>query len=81
VTTAPVFFARIAERGMPPRGVFASGVRNALKNKEIGKTPEPSVRKRIEGKDLAEFFGQKRSGRENGGMPEGLQEAVLLTHK
>jgi hypothetical protein len=34
------------------------------------------VRKRIEGKDLAEFFGQKRSGRENGGMPEGLQEAV-----
>jgi hypothetical protein len=30
-----------------------------LKDKEIGKTPKPSVHKRIEGKDLAEFFGQK----------------------
>jgi hypothetical protein len=43
---------------MPP-GAFLLQARNALKNKEIGKTPEPSVRKRIEGKNLAEFFGQK----------------------
>jgi hypothetical protein len=58
---------------MPPRVVFASSVWNALKKKEIAKTPEPGVRKGIEGKELAEFLGEKRSGQESGGMPEGLQ--------
>jgi hypothetical protein len=42
------------------------------KNKEIAKLHGPSVRKRIEGKDLARFLG---GGQENGGMPEGLQVA------
>jgi hypothetical protein len=57
---------------MPPGAFLLQGVRNALKNKGIGKTPEPRVRKRIEGK--------QRSGRENGATPEGLQEAVCLPH-
>ena len=65
---------------MSTPGAFASSVRNALRNKEKGKTSEASVRKRIEGKDLAEFLGEKRSGRDSGGMPEGLQEAVHLPH-
>ena len=39
------------------------------------------MRKRIEGKGLAEFFGEKRSGQENGGVPGGLPEAARLAHK
>jgi hypothetical protein len=57
---------------MPP-GVFASRVRKRLKNKEIAKLHDPSVHKYIEEKDLALFLD---GGREDGGMPEGLQEAV-----
>jgi hypothetical protein len=57
-------------------------VRNALKKKEIGKTPEPSVRKRIEGKGFAEFFWRKNgAGERMVGMPEALQDAARLPHK
>jgi hypothetical protein len=44
-----------------------------LKNKEIAKLHDPSVHKYIEGKDLALF---PNGLREDGGMLEGLQEAV-----
>ena len=59
-------------QGMPPPGVFVATVRNQLKKKEIVKAAEPSVRKRIEREDLGEFSG----GREDSGMPKGLQEAA-----
>jgi len=44
-----------------------------LKNKEIAELHDPRMRKRIEVKDLAIFLG---GGQEDGGMPEGLQEAA-----
>jgi len=53
-------------RGYATPGVFASSVRKRLKNKEIAKLDDPSVRKRIEVKDLALFLG---GGQEDGGMP------------
>jgi hypothetical protein len=60
-----------ALRGYATPGVFASSVRKRLKTKGLVKTPEPSVRKRIERKELGEFL----CGQEDGGMPEGVQEA------
>ena len=48
-------------------------MRKRLKNKGIAKLGDTSVRKRIEGKDLALFVGEAQG---DGGMPEGLQEAA-----
>ena len=61
-----------AARAFHP-GCFASTVRKRLKNKEIAELHDPRMRKRIEVKDLAIFLD---GGQEDGGMPEGLQEAA-----
>jgi len=61
------------ESSAPTPGVSASSVHKRLKNKEIAKLRDPSVRKRIEVKGLAHFLG---GGHENGGTPEGFQETA-----
>jgi alkaline phosphatase len=44
-------------RGYATPAVFASRVHKRLKKKEIAKPHDPSIRKYIEGKDLAIFLG------------------------